>query len=284
MATWNNDAFEKAAESIASTWHAGHNQRGASLNDLVEKTARDSGLNPEQIRRLARITNGFAFNAIFKTAGAEKAAERYPDFEVADADTVIGRLHQEAEALVSKTAAAYPSLDDQFAPHRNGANPLEDMEKRAAATEHLRGIQVALGPSATPYETFVRTKRAAEEAAVMRTRHHRVWEDGMAALRSKVAEVGFDLNGFEVAATSIHGAHVVPELNELRAARGLSALPLNQRVYEKLAEYEVHRENAATKLIAKTSAARAEYVTWKEVTERAENEARRAEDILHGRV
>lgn len=284
MATWNNTAFEQAAETIANAWHAGHDQRGASLNDLVEKTARDAGLNPEQIRRLARIANGHAFNAIFKAAGAEKAAERYPDFEVADGDTVIGRLHKETETLVSKTAAEYPSLEDQFTQLRDAPNPFEATEKRAAAVEHLRGIQLALGPSLSPYETFVRAKHAAEEAAVMRTRHQRVWSEGMAALRTKVAEVGFNLNRFEIASAALHGVSVIPELNELRAARGLPDLPLDRAACEKLAEYEVHREDALTKLLAKTSAARMEYATWKEVTERAEHVAKRAEDVLYERA
>lgn len=283
MATWDNATFEQTALSLARAWHAGRDQRGASLGELVEKTARDEGLNPEQIRRLARITNGHAFNAIFKAAGAEKAAERYPDFEVADADVVIGRLRLEAAPPAEKAAAEYPALDDQFAPLRAGPDPFAGSEKRAAALGHLEGIQAALASTPTPYARFVAAKHAADEAAVVRTRHLRAWQDGMAALRAKIAEVGFDQDAFEVAAASIHGAHVVPELNTLREGTGRSPLPRDPEVYAKLAQREVHRDTAATVLLAKTAAARVAYAEWKEVAARAAAEAQQAEDVLYGR-
>jgi len=283
MATWDNAAFEQAAASLARAWHAGRDQKGASLGDLVEKTARDEGLNPEQIRRLARITNGFAFNAIFKAAGAEKAAERYPDFEVADADVVIARLHKEVEAPAAKTAAEYPALDDQFAPLRERPEDFAGSEKRAAAVGHLEGIQAALGPAQSPYARYVAAKHAADEAAVVRTRHLRAWDEGMLALRAKLAEVGFDRDGFEVVAASLHGTAVVPELNALRELAGRPALPSDPEVYAKLAQHEVHRETAATALLAKTAAARVAWTEWKEVAARAAAEAQRAEDVLYGR-
>jgi hypothetical protein len=92
MPQWDSKKFEESATKIAREF----NSNGGDLHALTVKTAKEQGLNQEQIRRLGRAVNVKAFEQKF--ASLKGAKDRIVDFDPVDPESVIGTLFNASEA------------------------------------------------------------------------------------------------------------------------------------------------------------------------------------------
>jgi hypothetical protein len=218
MATWDNADFDREATAIARAYWAGRDQNGAPLNELATKTARDNGLNPEQIRRLCRNANTKAFEQ--KHASLKGEPDRTPNFELADPESVIASLHQSVALAHTKQAAAeYPELRDEFAPPPDPA--LFAQEKVAALTHEIDGF---LSPRRSPLVELRRAEKLAGELAVERHALNFAWDDALGAVAERARYQGWSHDEFEKNAVALFGADVLPELNAVRHRCRMGAL------------------------------------------------------------
>ena len=102
MAYVKEDDYSKLATAIATDFV----DQGISLNDSVSKLATDYSMNQEQVRRLCEATNNTTFNTVFKKR-AETEDDRLVDFEVADANVVLGRQIKDAEHSTKNASVSY---------------------------------------------------------------------------------------------------------------------------------------------------------------------------------
>lgn len=258
MPLWDNSRFETEAKKIAQTWHGGRDANGGTLTELVTKVAREVSLNPEQIERLARITNGHAFNAIFDSAKTAKEKDRYPDFDVADAKAVIASLYESAAQPVEQKTASYSPLPDQFEPLR--ARPDPTPERMKTASEQLSKM--------VPYEEPIMVQYHNLKAASETIRGRLVgaelrWNDALNDLRKLASYRGWDRDAFEYNSLALIGADALPEINLLRKDAGLAPV---ETTSEKVAEFQdrhIGTESRATELLKTAVAHRNNYAKWK---------------------
>jgi len=279
MALWDNDRFEKTARDLAKTWYGSRSANGASLTQLVTKTARDNELNPEQIVRLANVTNGHAFNEVFSAAKQAGEKERYPDFDIADAKTVIAALHRSAAEPVEKNAS-YPSLPDQLAEVRAIPDPLAERVKQASDRRLADRVDHALGSRQTPYEKFAELRDATEVLRTKRAGAEIRWSDAMDRLRAKMAELSFKHDDLEHDALLIHGHLCVPELNELRKTAGLRELPLDPSFYQAFQDRYLLKGAEGTDLLKQAVEARQQYSELRRAHETAVAATKEAEEAV----
>mgnify|MGYP001302369581 CR=1 FL=1 len=218
MATWDNADFDREATAIAHAYWAGRDQNGAPLNELATKTARDNGLNPEQIRRLCRNANTKAFEQ--KHASLKGEPDRTPNFELADPEAVIASLHQTVALAHTKQAAAeYPELRDEFAPP---PDPALFAQEKVAMLSHE--IDSFLSPRRSPLVELRRAEKLASELAVERHQLNYAWDDAVSAVAAHARYQGWNHDDFEKNAVALFGADVLPELNAVRHRCRLGAL------------------------------------------------------------
>jgi len=218
MATWDNADFDREATAIARAYWAGREQNGAALSELATKTARDNGLNPEQIRRLCRNANTKAFEQ--KHAALKGEPDRTPNFELADPESVIASLHQSVALAHTKQASAeYPDLRDEFAPALDPS--LFAQEKIAALTHEIDGF---LGPRRSPLIELRRAEKLASELAIERHALNFAWDDALSVIAAQAKFQGWRHDDFEKNAVALFGADVLPELNAVRHRCRLGAL------------------------------------------------------------
>lgn len=218
MATWDNADFDREATAIARAFWAGREQNGAPLNELATKTARDNGLNPEQIRRLCRNANTKAFEQ--KHASLKGEADRTPNFELADPEAVIQQLHQTIEQASTKHAEAeYPDLSNEYAPAHNGA--LFAQEKIATL---YREVDAALPPQRSPLVELRRAEKLAQEMTYERHALNFAWDEALSKVAAQTTYQGWNHAEFEKNAVALFGADVLPELNAVRHRCRLPAI------------------------------------------------------------
>lgn len=155
--------FQRLAQAAATDLV----QNDVPLSDSVDKLASAYGMNDEQLRRLCESTNNATFNAVFEAKGKTASADRFVDFEIADASKILrARMGAEKTAATvlevdaavdpseylplastrhqdvpfSKTASELP-FDER--PTDKVRRDLAGRHKLAAAVEHLRIEKVA---------------------------------------------------------------------------------------------------------------------------------------------
>lgn len=268
MALWDNKQYDEEGTRIAKVFAAGEGKGGASLTDLVEKTARAEGLNPEQVRRLTRVSNIRAWEQKFagmKTAGA---TDRNVEFALGDENEVIRRLHGEAAAMVSaavKTASAlhgpepevsgFPDLPDAMDAVRRPV-PKESGEFAKSATE------TPVLASRRPDLEVLKLQRMGDEIAVKVAAEKQAWAGALQALLDESHKVSWTPDAaadFEKAAVALHGLDVVPEINALRRLRGEGALVLTNEKVAALRDRLYAEPSRATDLVKAAAVARKQY-------------------------
>lgn len=218
MATWEKSDFDREAAAIARAFWAGHEQNGAPLSEIATKTARDNGLNPEQIRRLCRQANTKAFEQ--KHAALKGAEDRTPNFELADPESVIASLHNGVRSAHTKEAAAeYPDLSDEFRPAPRATDP--GREKVAALTSV---IDESLPARRSPLVALRRAEKTAEALRMERHALNFAWDEALSKIAAQTKFLHWDHDTFEKNAVALHGADVLPELNAVRQRCGLPPL------------------------------------------------------------
>lgn len=218
MATWENSDFDREASAIARAFWAGHEQNGAPLSEIATKTARDNGLNPEQIRRLCRYANTKAFEQ--KHAALKGAEDRTPNFELADPESVISNLHAGVVSEHTKQAAAeYPDLPNEYRPAPRAMDA--EREKVAALTsvidEHLPNRK-------SPLVALRRAEKSAEALQMERHALNFAWDEELSKIAAQTKFLHWDHDAFEKNAVALHGANVLPELNAVRHRCGMPPL------------------------------------------------------------
>lgn len=218
MATWDNADFDREATAIARAYWTGREQNGAALSELATKTARDNGLNPEQIRRLCRNANAKAFEQ--KHAALKGEPDRTPNFELADPESVIASLHHAVALSHTKQAEAeYPDLPNEYAPPDDPS--LFAQEKVAALSHEIDGY---LGPRRSPIVELRRAEKIAAELAIERHQLNFAWDETLNAVASHASYQDWHHDDFEKNAVALFGAEVLPELNAVRHRCHLGAL------------------------------------------------------------
>jgi hypothetical protein len=266
MAFWDNKKYDDEATRIAKTFNAGQGQNGASLTDLVEKTARQNGLNPEQIRRLSRVANIRAWEEKFAGMKAASAPDRNVEFELTSENEVIRRLHGDAAAMVStaiKTASgdaapaqAFPDLQDAMDEVRRPL-PKESGTYKKASVE-----PVDLLRPRRPDMELLKLQTLADQVDVKIASARFAWRDAMQGLLDESRKITWTpahAAEFEKAAVSLHGLSVVPEINALRRMRGEPVLPLTNEKVAALRDRIYAEPTPATDLVKAAAEARKEH-------------------------
>lgn len=261
MPQWDNKAFDAHAGRLVDAWASTIGQGGASLTALVEKTARDHALAPEQVRRLCRVVNSKAFNARFEAMG-KLGADRVVDFDVAKEDEVIGALHQTAAPKTAAAAATYPALRDEFAELRTPAAdpfPKEAHERRVAERE----LVAAIPPDPPKTAQLLHQQRVASELRGRIAFESARVREAMSKLSAAARRVGFDVDDFEKNALAAHGVSALPAINVVRARVGREPLVLPAEKTAALLDRIVGRETPETRLVGAAIQAAAEEAAYK---------------------
>jgi len=265
MPLWDNSRYETEAKKIAQTWHGGRGAHGGSLTELVTKIARDVSLNPEQIERLTRITNGHAFNTIFDSAKTAKEKDRYPDFDVADAKVVIAALHESAASPSEMKVASYSPLPDQFEALR--ARPDETPERMKVASEKL-----ATAPSyeLPVMDRYYNLKAASEEIRARKVGAELRWNDSLNSLRKEASALRWNRDEFEYNALALYGADALPEINILRKEAKLAPVSTTSEKVAEFCDRHIGTESRMTATLKVAIEHRANYAKWKAADEVAQ--------------
>lgn len=239
MTAWANSDFEAAAAKLAATFLAGDGNAGASLDELVTKTAREASLNPEQVTRLCRSTNVLAFEQKFATL----AGDRDVRFALADPGAVLNRLFDDASTKTASVAAArYPELPDMW---RRDADIELEMATTKLACEHAK-LAAALPDGPNTETRWLNAKAAAARHTDEARRCDTAWDVALrAAAPAKLAA----LDAFEKAALAHLGESVVPELNLIREHLGVPAWDLDGEKLAALVDRLEVPATAATRLL-----------------------------------
>lgn len=258
MPIWDKQAYESEASGIARAYLAGRGQQGSDIAALATKVARDHSLNAEQIRRLVRAANIAAFDQEQTSLKEAKAPDRIVEFDPGDAEKVIAELHAEGAPSGVKTAeATYPDLVDEVHP-RPAQEKVASVEENLATMEHHLGREVPLD------RQLMRLERVGRELDVrVKTAEH-AWSDAMRPLDAAQRGLYFARDPFEKNALALHGGHVLPELNQLRAERRLPPLQISEAKLAELDDRLLGVEDAPSRLLKKAADAREEVLRLRE--------------------
>lgn len=259
MPTWNNSDFEREATDIARTFWAGKDQNGSSLNELTTKVARDHNLNPEQIRRLCRAANTQAFGQKHASLTGE---DRAPDFELSDAEGVIGALSQAILGATKTASAFYGALPDEYA---RPAPPPVAPNLTKVASEYV-------APPRSLAVEIDRTERSVKDLGYERIGLNDLWETKIAELKSHAKLQSWSHDTFEKNAVALYGADALPELNALRTVTGRTPLETDPATLAKLGSLQeqwLGVEDAHAVLLKQAMDLRAQYATVKVAHETA---------------
>lgn len=263
MAVWDNKKYDDEATRIAKAFTAGHGQNGAGLTELVEKTARQSGLNPEQIRRLTRVANIRSWEEKFAGMKTAESSDRNVEFELGSEQEVIRRLHGDAAAMVNiaiKTASevvspalAFPDLPNDMDEVRRPLPKESGTYKRASTPDPLEVLR--------PDIEVLKLLKLADTVEVKMAAARFAWQDAMQSLIEETRKSTWSEDRaaeFEKSAVALHGLEVVPELNALRRIRGERILPMTREKVAGLRDRVYGEASRATSLIKTASVARKE--------------------------
>lgn len=258
MPAWSEDEYVKRAAVIAQ-------QSAVSkkpLNDVCEKVARDESLNPEEIRTVVRLSNVAMFQHLFKEKDMQKHADRHVEFDVADPEIVIMRLHQAAAAGPQSASVENDKLafevPDMMAAKRRGFE-LDNGTVKVASDHEVK-------PARTDMVVLTMRKLASEfESRRMQASFR--WEQKIAALYDafhKAPGYGPDFGAFEKDAYAEFGDNASLELESLRKDLRFAGRELPAEERAKLAEHHVSDETPALSLLKEALDARADYLSCEE--------------------
>ena len=255
MPAWTEEDYVKRAAVIAQ-------QSAVSkkpLNDVCEKMAADEALNPEEIRTLVRLSNVAMFQHMFREKDASAAPDRHVEFEVADPEIVIGRLHKAAmsppeAASIMNDKLAY-EIPDLMGAKRRGFE-YEVVTEKVAQDLEVKPAKKDL--------VVLTMRKLAEEYDTRRLSASYRWETKMAELArlfNKAPGYGPNFLEFEKDAASEFGEAALPELLELRGTLKVKGPRLD---VAKLAEYHLAEESPYLPLLKEALDARADYTACEE--------------------
>lgn len=248
MPQWDSKKFDERATEIAREFGAKH----GSLHDLTVKTAKEHGLNEEQIRRLGRAVNVKTFE--HKFAGLKGQPDRIVDFDPVDPEAAIQTLFHQAPVAEKQAAARYPDLDNQMRRVR-GWGSTEKVASIDVQAEMRRSV-----PKDPPLASQINHwTKVAEELGVKIAGAEMRWDASMNTLLNHAKRLNWDRDEFEKDALALHGGDVLTELNAMRKSAKLEALRVNFEAAEKLASHLFGVETETTNLIKVAADARKTY-------------------------
>lgn len=253
MNPWTKADFTAEAKKIAEAFVAGEDQNGASMTDLLVKSAQTNQLNPEQITRLTRMANTLAFNAKFAAKAVDP--DRHVEFPIGKEAEVIQRLGP-AQGACKIAAELYPDLPDEFAAGRGEVAPPEPAMTVEKVAHDLRE---ALGPE-NPSKLHEHWTKVASELESKQASFAARWETEMLRLTEFAKTSGVDADDFEKDAVALHGGHVVPELGQLRTNFGLEPVSYTSEKCAEIREFVEGRVSTGTSAVKAAADARIEYV------------------------
>lgn len=248
-----HEEFLAEGEALARAYCSAKDIGGDDPNALVEKSARDKGLNAEQIRRLGRATNVALFGV--KYAAAAGQTDRRVEFPPVDPETVIAKLQApEPEGPVKLAAEMYPSF-----PTAPG------QEKVAEA--------VTEAPYVSPRVAWVERdnlwricRDLPNEVGALQEK----WASTLKPLIATCRGAYHDHLEFEKTAVAVLGEDVVEELNWLRDALKMPRLTAEREKFAEAREYLVGVPNASTEKLKVAMETREAYAVQSKVLEKAQ--------------
>lgn len=254
MPQWDQKEFDAKASELAQAFLAGRGQNGSDLCSLATKVARDNSLNPEQIKRLCRMTNVKTFESKF--ASMKGGADRIVEFDPIDADSVISQLTKVAAPVsITKVATAlYPDLADEVRPIELPAAP-EPSEAQKVAS-----FRQSIGPSLSPEKAYMRAVKLAQETDVRIASADRQWKRQMEQLVSMSKRAKWDHDGFEKDAIALFGEDVMPELNALRVEKRMEPIAYTSEKIAELQDRLFGNTTVEAELVKSASEARGQYM------------------------
>lgn len=243
---WNPQDYTTHADSIADAFMSGQGMGGTPLIDLVEKTARDNALNPEQIRRLGSITNRAVFAR--KYAADAGKPDRRVDFELVDNEDVIGRIQGATKtASVAVRPASYPDLPD---PRAAGFAKF--------AAEIPSPLHAPSKPS--PAKRYATIAKLASELPIELRILDESWCGDVAELAASFGKTGAQAHrDFELNALGVLGAGVVVELNAVRDKLAMPLIPDDPAKYAQAQQFIYGVPDEHTARLKRAMATRDEY-------------------------
>ena len=243
MANWTNDDFNAEAAKIAGAFRAGQGQNGASLDDLVTKSASDANLNAEQISRLARLVNVITFEDKF----ASMQGDRNVEFALASDQEVCRRLQTQAAPKTAGVRDLYPELrftsEEEDAAHRS---------IKTASAEGAAHRACSFFPKAPPLDVqYEAEKRAARRDEELAKQAEVAWHLAMEPVVEQLRRRGADHDQFEKDALVTLGHDALYELNVVREERGMEPLSIEREKVAEVVERVEGRETTLTRQVKK---------------------------------
>jgi hypothetical protein len=277
MNPWSKSDFTKEAKRIAEAFIAGDGRNGATMTDLLEKSARDNALLPEQICRLTRMANTLTFNEKSAAMAAAGEPDRHVEFLRGDEDAVISRLSPTREA--TKIASElYPDLPDVFAAARGEVLPSEPALTVEKVAEQIRN---EIGRE-SPVKLLAHWEKVAEELTSRKLGMSLRWEDSMGVLVEYVKTSGIDSDEFEDNALALHGHNIVPELQQLRRTFKLAEREFSLSKIAHTVEHVEGRVSIGTSAVKTAADARVAYLQHTNALEIAERNAKHFRGVCRG--
>lgn len=211
MPNWNEDQYTAKAQGLASA----HVHQKAGLSDLVEKTAREHGMNQDEIRTLARMTNVAVFQEMFRSKKASE--DRMVEFETVDPEQVISRITKVAKSGdhgdCGCGCGGAGSCDVKVA----SAFELPDLRKAPLEAEKVAGeLEEREAPKPLQIMRLRKLASVLEADAISANYRWDLAVNGLARSLKKAAGYGPDFNEFEKDAYATAGMDALPELTAIR--------------------------------------------------------------------
>ena len=238
--------YQREGRRLANAFLAGQGMGGTSLDTLIEKTSRDQGLLPEQIRRLSRATNTEMFS--LKYASMKGAQDRRVDFDPVDGDALIRKLQSVAPPtapVAEKTAALYPDIRNHRRAH------FAPFEKQASFVPPVHTV--------SPEIRWRHLKKIASDLPVELMQLDIQWQSLTKDVAASCNNDTFDHDAFEKNAVAVLGSSVLAELNAVRAALRLPESSLSQDKVASLEDRLVGHPDKLTAKLASAMSARTAY-------------------------
>jgi hypothetical protein len=262
MPRWNRSQFETEAKKVTASFLADQSQT-TTLTDLVEKSAKENCLLPEQINTLAQCVNTQMFRETMDKMAT--LPDRYVDFDAADATTVIAHMFQDTSESTKTAAELYPEINDEMRVHKEPILPPEQdtIEKSAAELDDL------LGPKENPEKLYRRYEKIANELSIQQQQLAIRYENVLGQLKLAFKKIYFDKLAFERNALTEFGMNAVPELNYLRKERKEPPIITNQEKIANLQNRSLKVNNSEITLLKTALDCRSEFLAKREAVKLA---------------
>ncbi len=243
MARITESDYKKLAEAVSNDLIQGQ----IPLNESISKLATSMALNQEQVHRLCEAANNTTFGALFASRD-KTASDRIVEFDIADADKVLGH--------VIKEAAHHDGLDEAVSlyEYRSLAEVSEDPFDKTAAAPPEEPVEVVTQRSA---ERDVRTlRKTLSELRHMKTASEYAYMDAVQSLHSRFKRLYLDesFTAFEKNAVALHGENAVKPLADMRKRLRMPEVNYNFAALKKEASY-IDDSSLDYKLLAEAVAA-----------------------------